>query len=228
MSKLVWDIDEERFWETGVSQVALYPWDKATKKYGIGVPWNGVTAVTESPSGAEPNPIFANNIKYLNLISAEEFGATLEAYTYPDEFAACDGSLQIMPGIYAGQQSRNKFCLAYLTNVGNDTEGHDLGKKLHIIYNAMASPSEKAYATINDSPEAISFSWELTTTPVEFATADNAIKHTASLTIDQLKVGAAVWDKLLVAFYGSSEEAKNAEVLMPDEIMELVAPTPEG
>ena len=182
MSKLIWDNTGERTYETGVNQGVLYPQgDGGT--YPTGVAWNGLTAVTESPSGAEPTPLYADNIKYLNLISNEEFGATIEAYTYPDEFAQCDGSAEISTGVMIGQQSRKAFGLAYKTTIGNDTDGIDYGYKLHIIYGAMASPSEKGYATINDNPEAIIFSWELTTTPVPIS----GFKPTASITIDSTK-----------------------------------------
>ena len=164
MAKLVWDETGKRLYETGVSQGVLYPQSGGT--YPNGVAWNGLTAVTESPSGAEATPLYADNIKYLNLFSAEEFGATIEAYTYPDEFMACDGSAQIAKGAYIGQQNRKQFGMCYKTLLGNDVNANDHGYKLHIIYGAMASPSEKAYATVNDSPEAITFSWEVTTTPV--------------------------------------------------------------
>ena len=165
MSKLLWDKTGERFYETGVKMGVLYV-QQTGGAYNKGVAWNGLTAVTESPSGAEANPMYADDIKYLNLFSAEEFGATVEAYTYPEEFEQCDGSASISTGVMIGQQERKQFGLCYRTTLGNDTDGNDYGYKLHLIYGAKASPSEKAYATINDSPEAITFSWELTTTPV--------------------------------------------------------------
>jgi hypothetical protein len=165
MAKLVWDKSGERHFETGVNQGVLYPQDVAGA-YPKGVAWNGLTAVTESPSGAEATAVYADNTKYLNLISAEDFGATIEAYTYPDEFGACDGSAELTAGVKAGQQGRKAFGLCYRTAIGNDIEGNDHGYKLHMIYGAMAAPSEKAYQTINDSPEAITFSWEVSTTPV--------------------------------------------------------------
>ena len=164
MAKIVWDKTGERLYETGVKNGVLYVQEGGT--YGKGVAWNGLTAVTESPSGAEATPLYADDIKYLNLLSTEEFGATIEAYTYPDEFAACDGSAALVDGVMIGQQARKTFGLCYRTTIGNDTNGNDYGYKLHIIYGALAAPSEKAYATINDSPEAITFSWEVTTTPV--------------------------------------------------------------
>lgn len=196
MSKLVWDKTGERLYETGVKNGVLYiPTDGV---YSKGVAWNGLTAVTESPSGAEPTALYADDIKYLNLISTEEFGATIEAYTYPDEFAQCDGSASLATGVMIGQQDRKTFGLCYRTTIGNDTEGNDFGYKLHIIYGALASPSEKAYATINDSPEAITFSWEITTTPVNVTGA----KPTASLTIDSTKVDAEKLAALEKVLYG--------------------------
>ena len=164
MSKLVWDKAGERFYETGVNKGVLYPQD-VTGAYPQGVAWNGLTAVTESPSGAEATPLYADNIKYLNLMSAEEFGATIEAYTYPDEFAVCNGEAALTEGVSIGQQVRKAFGMSYVTKVGNDIDA-EAGYKIHLIYGALAAPSEKAYATVNDSPEAITFSWEVTTTPV--------------------------------------------------------------
>lgn len=218
MSKLVWDKEGEHLYETGVKNCALYVHDG--KKYGNGVAWNGITAVTESPSGAEATPLYADDTKYLNLYSVEELGATVEAYTYPDEFAECDGSASIATGVTIGQQNRKTFGLAYKTVVGNDTEANDYGYKIHIIYGAKASPSEKAYATINDSPEAITFSWELTTTPVEVS----GYKKTASVTIDTTKFTTeeaknklkTLEDKL----FGS--ETEEPTLLMPNEIIELI------
>ena len=185
MSKLVWDKTGERLYETGVKNGVLYPQAEGGT-YPKGVAWNGLTAVTESPSGAEATPLYADDIKYLNLISAEEFGATVEAYMYPDEFAECDGSAEIAPGVSIGQQARKAFGMSYKTVLGNDVDNNDHGYKLHLIYGALAAPSEKGYATINDSPEAITFSWELTTTPVSV----NGFKPTASITIDSTKVNA--------------------------------------
>lgn len=214
MSKLVWDQTGERLYETGVRNGVLYiPTDGV---YSKGVAWNGLTAVTESPSGAEATPLYADDIKYLNLMSAEEFGATIEAYTYPEDFAECDGSASLADGVYIGQQVRKTFGLSYRTVVGNDTEGADYGYKLHLIYGALAAPSEKAYATINDSPEAITFSWEVTTTPVSV----NGFKPTASITIDSTKADAAKLAALEAILYGS--ESEEARLPLPDEIATLM------
>ena len=196
MSKLVWDQTGERLYETGIKNGVLYI--PTNGVYNKGVAWNGLTAVTESPSGAEATALYADDIKYLSLMSTEEFGATVEAYTYPDEFAQCDGSASLATGVMIGQQPRKTFGLCYRTTIGNDTEGNDFGYKLHIIYGALASPSEKAYATINDSPEAITFSWEITTTPVNVTGA----KPTASLTIDSTKVDAEKLAALEKVLYG--------------------------
>lgn len=216
MSKIVWDKIGERYYETGVNQGVLYP-QGINGTYSKGVAWNGLTAVTESPSGAEATPIYADNIKYLNLMSAEEFGATIEAYTYPDEFAQCDGSAAIATGVMIGQQSRKTFGLSYVTTLGNDVDGNDYGYKLHIIYGALAAPSEKGYATINDSPEAITFSWEITTTPVNVT----GYKPTACITIDSTKVDAAKLEALENILYGTA----NADpyLPLPDEIAALFA-----
>ena len=216
MSKLIWDEDAKRTYETGVSKGVLYP-VQDDGKYSLGVAWNGLTAVTESPSGAEATPMYADNIKYLNLISAEEFGATVEAYTYPDEFEACDGSAEIKPGVSIGQQDRKKFGMSYVTVLGNNEKGNSYGYKIHLIYGATAAPSEKAYNTINDSPEAITFSWELSTTPVEV----NGFKPTSTITIDSTKIDAEKLKKLEDKLYGS--ETGDATLLLPNEIMTLLA-----
>ncbi len=200
MSKLEWDKKTERLYETGVKQGVLYV-QKADGTYDNGVAWNGLTAVTENPSGAESNPLYADDIKYIDLRSAEEFGATIEAYTYPDEFAACDGSATVTAGVTIGQQVRKPFGLCYRTTLGNDSEFNDHGYKLHIIYNATASPSEKGYQTINDNPEAITFSWEITTTPV----AVTGYKPTASITIDSTKVDATKLKTLEDMLYGTAQ-----------------------
>ena len=203
MSKIVWDKTGEHIYETGVDHGVLYVMD-ATGAYPEGVAWNGLTSISESPSGAEANAIYADNIKYLNLFSAEEFGATVEAYTYPDEFALCDGSASLENGIMIGQQPRKTFGLCYRTVIGNDVLGESYGYKLHIIYGAMASPSEKSYQTINDSPEAITFSWELNTTPVNVS----GNKPTATLTIDSTKAGATKMAAIEAVLYGvNAEEA---------------------
>ena len=215
MAKLVWDQTGERLYETGVKNCVLYiPTDGV---YSKGVAWNGITAVNESPSGAEPNPLYADDIKYLNLLSTEEFGASIEAYTYPDEFAQCDGSASIAKGVSIGQQTRKTFGLCYRTTLGNDTEGNDYGYKLHFIYGALAAPSEKAYATINDSPEAITFSWEISTTPVEVT----GYKPTASLTIDSTAANPTKLAALEDILYGT--EQTEARLPLPNEIATLMA-----
>lgn len=221
MSKLVWDQTGERLYETGVKKGVLYPSGEAGT-YPTGVAWNGLTAVTESPSGAEATPLYADDIKYLNLMSAEEFGATIEAYTYPDEFAECDGSASLAEGVTIGQQKRKTFGLSYVTTVGNDVDNNDYGYKIHLIYGAVASPSEKSYATINDSPEAITFSWEITTTPVEV----EGFKPTASVTIDSKKVDAEKLAELETILYGSEEE--EPRLPLPDELIELFKTSSPG
>lgn len=215
MARLVWDKIGERVYETGVRQGVLYP--MVGGAYPKGVAWNGLTAVTESPSGAEATPIYADDIKYLNLYSTEEFGATIEAYTYPKEFEECDGSAEIAVGVTIGQQTRKSFGMCYRTVIGNDVENEAHGYKLHIIYGATASPSEKAYATINDSPEAITFSWEVTTVPVNV----DGFKPTASLTIDSTKVDSAKLTALEDILYGNGET--EARLPLPDEIATLMA-----
>jgi len=222
MSRLIWDNTGERMYETGVQNCALFPRDTTTGGYPKGVAWNGITTITESPSGAEATPLYADNIKYLNLISAEEFGASIEAYTYPDEFTECDGSAEIGTGVFVGQQSRKAFGLAYKTLIGNDVEATDHGYKLHLIYNALAAPSEKAYATVNDSPEAITFSWEITTTPVPVTN----FKPTASITIDSTKVDKDKLKNLEDILFGADGEegtAKVARLPLPDEVVEIFA-----
>lgn len=214
MAKLVWDKTGERLYETGVKNGVLYPMVDGT--YPKGIVWNGLTAVTESPSGAEATALYADDIKYLNLMSAEEFGATVEAYTYPDEFAECDGSASLGTGVTIGQQPRKTFGMSYKTTVGNDVDNDNHGYKLHLIYGAMASPSEKAYSTINDSPEAITFSWELTTTPVNVT----GFKPTASLTIDSTKIDPAKLTAIETILYGN--ESTEARLPLPDEIAEIV------
>ena len=217
MSKLVWDKTGERYYETGVKNGVLYIPTEGV--YSKGVAWNGLTAVTESPSGAEATALYADDMKYLSLYSAEEFGATIEAYTYPDEFAQCDGSAELAKGVSIGQQTRKTFGLCYRTTVGNDTDGNDYGYKLHMIYGCMASPSEKAYATINDSPDAITFSWEVTTTPVNVTGA----KPTASITIDSTKADPTKLAALEDILYGKDGEPGNEPRLpLPDEIKTLM------
>lgn len=220
MAKLVWDETGKRFYETGVDHGVLYPLDESGK-YSKGVAWNGLSAVTESPSGAEPTAIYADNIKYLNLMSAEEFGATIEAYTYPDEWTECDGSAAIATGVYAGQQPRKTFGLCYRTKLGNDVDGEDHGYKLHLIYGALASPSEKGYQTVNDSPEAITFSWEVTTTPVNV----KGFKPTACITIDSTKANETDLATLEGILYGSGEPDAEARLPLPDEVIEIMSTT---
>lgn len=215
MPKLVWDKTGERYYETGVKQGVLYPID-AQGTYPKGVAWNGLTNVTESPSGAEATALYADDIKYLNLISTEEFGGTIEAYTYPDEFAECDGSASLATGVYIGQQPRKTFGLCYRTTVGNDVDNNNYGYKLHLVYGALASPSEKAYSTINDSPEAITFSWEFSTTPVNVT----GFKPTASITIDSTKVDPQKLAALEAILYGGDEA--EARLPLPDEVAQII------
>lgn len=218
--RLLWDKTGERTYETGVDHGVLYPQD-AKGAYPKGVAWNGLSGVTESPSGAEPNPIYADNMKYLNLMSEEEFGATIEAYMYPDEFAVCDGTAEVADGVTIGQQVRRPFGLSYRTILGNDTEKNNYGYKLHLIYGATASPSEKGYQTVNDSPEAIAFSWEVTTTPVEISAIDpgtgRPFKPTASITIKSSDVDPAKLKAFEDILYGT--EAKEARLPLPDEVI---------
>ena len=219
MSRIVWDKTGERYYETGVKQGVLYP-IQSDGKYTKGVAWNGLTAVTESPSGAEATPLYADDIKYLNLISNEEFGCTIEAYTYPDEFAECDGSAALATGVMIGQQKRKIFGLSYRTAFGNDVDGTDHGYKLHLVYGCLAAPSEKAYATINDSPEAITFSWEVTTTPVSVT----GFKPTSQITIDSTKVTPEKLTALEDILYGKDGESNTAtepRLPLPDEIAAL-------
>lgn len=208
---LVWDETGKRFYETGVKKGVLYLQDKSGN-YPTGVAWNGLTAVTESPSGAEATPLYADDIKYLNLYSVEEFGATIEAYTYPDEFAACDGSAELVKGVKIGQQDRKTFGLSYVTTKGNDVDGNSYGYLIHLIYGCMASPSEKSYATINDSPEAITFSWEITTTPISV----EGFKPTASIVIDSTTVDEEKLKAFEKTLYGSDTAA--AKLPLPDEV----------
>ena len=222
MPKIKWDEIGDRLYEAGVKKVVLYPMD-AKGAYEAGVAWNGVTAITESPSGAEATPLYADDIKYLELRSAEEFGATIEAYTYPDEFAACDGSAELIPGVKLGQQTRKTFGLAYVTTVGNDTEGDQHGYKIHLVYGATAAPSEKAYSTINDNPEAITFSWELTTTPVSV----EGFKPTAHIELESTVLGKDKMAAIEALLYGT--ESESAKLPLPNEIktaLEAVQETP--
>lgn len=215
MSKLVWDQSGKRLYETGVDHGVLYP-IQTGGVYSKGVAWNGLTAVTESPSGADVNDIYADNMKYLGLVGAEKFGATVEAYTYPDEFAECDGSVELVKGATIGQQNRKVFGMVYRTVIGNDVDGNEHGYKLHLIYGATAAPSEKAYNTIDEDPEAITFSWELSTTPVNVT----GHKPTASLTIDSTKADPAKLAELEKILFGDTET--EPRLPLPDEIAQLL------
>lgn len=221
---LKWDVDGERFYETGVKNAVLYVKD-STGKYGNGVAWSGITGVTESPSGAEATALYADDIKYLNLISAEELGATITAYQYPAEFAVCDGSVELVPGVMAGQQSRKTFGLCYRTAIGNDVENDAFGYKLHLMYGCVASPSERSFSTINDSPEAIEFSWEINTTPVNVP----GYKPTALITIDSTKVAPDKLAAIEEILYGTEETSVGAgdevaaRLPLPEEVMTILA-----
>ena len=224
MSRLTWDKTGERYYETGVKQGVLYP-IQTDGKYSKGVAWNGLISVTESPSGAEATPLYADDIKYLNVISNEEFGATIEAYTYPDEFYECDGSASLADGVMIGQQKRKTFGLCYKTTVGNDVDGNDYGYKLHLIYGCLAAPSEKGYNTINDSPEAITFSWEISTTPVSV----KGFKPTSQITIDSTKIAEGKKAKLtelediLYGKDGDGGSTTGPRLPLPDEVATLFA-----
>lgn len=221
MAKIEWDKTGEKLYETGVKNGVLYLPDESGA-YINGVAWNGLTSVKESPSGAEATPLYADDIKYLELTSAEEFGGTLECYTYPDEFAECDGSAEVAPGVIIGQQNRKTFGLCYRTTLGNDIKSNEYGYKLHLIYGAKASPSEKAYSTINDSPEAITFSYEISTTPVNVT----GYKPTASLIVDSTKVSAEKMAALEAILYGKdgveSSPNNNPRLPLPDEVITLL------
>ena len=215
MSRLIWDQVGKKFYETGVSNGVLYV-ANGTGGYKTGVAWNGLSQVSENNSGAEPTPIYADNIKYLNLISAEEFGATIEAYTYPDEFAECDGSAQVVAGVTLGQQDRKQFGFCYRTRIGNDVSGDSLGYKIHVVYNCIAAPSGKTYGSINESPEAITFSWEVTTTPVNV----EGHKPSATLVIDSTKVKAATLKAVEDKLYGGASTEPTLPSL--EELIELI------
>lgn len=215
MSKLVWDQFGKRLYETGVDHGVLYP-IQTGGVYSKGVAWNGLTAVTESPSGADVNDIYADNMKYLGLVGAEKFGAKVEAYTYPDEFAECDGSVELVKGATIGQQNRKVFGMVYRTVIGNDVDGNEHGYKLHLIYGATAAPSEKAYNTINEDPEAITFGWDLSTTPVNVT----GHKPTASLTIDSTKADPTKLAELEKILFGDTET--EPRLPLPDEIAQLL------
>lgn len=225
MAKLVWDQTGERLYETGVDRGVLYPIN-SEGKYTPGVAWNGLTGVTESPSGAEATDLYADNIKYLSMRSAETYGCTIEAYTYPEEFEQCDGSATLATGVTIGQQARKVFGFCYRTLIGNDVDGQDHGYKLHLVYGATASPSERAYATVNDSPEAITFSWEVTTTPVNV----DGLKPTACITIDSTKADPDCLAALEEVLYGKDAGAEGtpaavpARLPLPDEVKTLMTP----
>lgn len=216
MSKLVWDQAGQKLYETGVDHMVLFP-QAANGSYEQGVAWNGITAVNQSASGGDTNDLYADNIKYLSLRAAENYGATIEAYTYPEEFAECDGSKEIAPGVYTGQQARKAFGYSYRTLIGNDTEGDAHGYKLHIVYNATVSPSEKSYGTVNDSPDAINFSWEVSTTPIPVT----GYKPTAHIEIDSTKADATKLKALEDKLYGT--ENSESELLLPDAIITMMA-----
>lgn len=215
MAKLVWDQSGQKFFETGISNGVLYVSD-GQGGYSKGVAWNGLISVAENPSGAESNPVYADNIKYLNIISAEEFGATIEAYTYPDEFMECDGSAQVIAGVNIGQQARKSFGLSYRTRVGNDVAGDNLGYKIHVIYNCQAAPSGKTYSTVNESPEAITFSWEVTTTPVPV----EGFRPTATVVFDSTKLAAEKMAAVENALYGTASAEANLPSI--EELLALV------
>ncbi|WP_407413536.1 hypothetical protein [Methanobrevibacter sp.] len=230
-NKIVWDASGKHFYETGVDHGVLYPMNLDGATYGAGVPWNGLTAVTESPEGAEVTPLYADNIKYLNLMSAEDFKATIEAYTYPDEFEECDGSAELGAGVKIGQQPRKSFGFAYRTKLGNELNP-DLGYKLHLIYGCKAAPSERAYETVNDSPDAITFSWELSTIPAEVT----GFKPTAHVEIDSTKVAAAKLTLIEAALFGTDDAEQISAIaakvtgftgapmlLMPNDLIALLA-----
>jgi len=217
MTAIVWDSAGERFFETGIDRGVLYPMD-ALGEYPLGVAWNGLVSITESPSGAEASPLYADNMKYLTLISAEEFGLTIEAITYPDEFGECDGSAEPVTGVKLGQQNRKQFGLCYRSKLGNDVDGQDHGYKLHLVYGCQAAPSERAYQTVNESPEAITFSWEVTTTPP----AVTGYKPTACITIDSTKADSAKLAALELILYGDA--AVDPELPLPDDVITAMTP----
>ena len=227
--KLVWDKVGERLYETGVSNGVLYPTVDGGE-YGEGVAWNGLSSVNESPSGAEASPVYADNIKYLNILSAEEFGGTIEAYTSPKEFMECDGSKELAPGVYAGQQNRKLFGLSYKTLIGNDVDSNDHGYKIHLVYGCLASPADKGYASVNDSPDPLSLSWEFSTTPVEITTEieGKKLKPTSILTFDSTKVDSKKLAALEEILYGKNPTTSGgndgvaARLPLPDEVIKIM------
>lgn len=220
MARIIWDQTGSRIYETGVDRGVLYPIN-AEGKYSPGVAWNGLSNVSESPSGAEATAIYADNIKYLSLTSAEDFGATIEAYTYPPEFGECDGSASITEGVTIGQQNRKTFGFSYRTLIGNDVDGNEHGYKIHLVYGCKASPSERSYGTVSDSPEAITMSWEITTTPVNVTN----FKPTAHLVIDSTIVSAAALTAIEEKLYGGT---KDAELPLPDEVLTIITSADAG
>lgn len=216
--KLKWDQVGERLFETGTRKGVLYPQQEGT--YPKGVAWNGLTGFDENPSGGEPSPQYADDMKYLNLRGTEEFEGTIKAFTYPDEFEACDGSAEITPGVHVGQQTRRPFGFSYQSRIGNDTEGEDYGYKLHLIYGATVSPSSKSYETINDSPDAIEFSWDLTTVPVDLSAYDAKLKPAAKITIDSTTAPTAALAALEDILYGTAEEV--ARLPLPAEVFTIL------
>ncbi len=222
MARLIWDAVGDKIYETGVDHGVLYLQTPGTGVYDKGYVWNGLTGVTESPSGAEPTTNYADNIAYLVIMSAEEFGGTIEAYTYPDEFNVCNGNIEPTPGVIAGQQARQAFGMSYRTLIGNDVMGQAYGYKIHLVYGALVSPSERAYTTINESPEAITFSWEFTTTPVPVSATPNA-RPTAIMTVDSTKADPALLAAFENIIYGNADE--EARLPMPDEVITLLTPS---
>lgn len=222
MGQIKWDEEGQHLYHTGVSKGVLFPFDNVTGRYGTGVPWNGLKTVTETPEGDENSDIYADNIKYLTLRSAPSFKFTIEAYTYPDEFAICDGTAQLIKGVNLGQQPRTSFAFSYCSKLGNDTKGDAFGELLHIIYGASAAPSERAYNTVSDSPEAISFSWECSTIPVQI----DGFQPVSIVTIDSSKIEAAKYKKLTDKLYGvpaNGGGAANPTLVMPNELRTLLA-----
>lgn len=213
MSRITWDDIGSRFYETGVKKTVLYPMTNGA--YTKGVPWNGVTAVNENPSGAEITPLYADDIKYLNLVSSEDYKSTIEAYTYPDEFAECDGSAEIATGVSIGQQKRKPFGLSYVTTLGNDTDGTDYGYKIHLVYGATAAPSDKSHGTVNESPEAVTFSWEVSTTPIDVP----GFKPTATVTINSSKVTASQLSAIEDILYGTAQN--EPRLPLPAELISI-------
>lgn len=216
MSKIVWDKIGERIYETGVDHGVLYVQDSPSG----GVPWNGLINVSENPTGAEANPQYADNIKYLNLVAPEEFEASIEAFTYPDEFSECDGSVEVVNGLMVSQQNRKTFGLSYRTAVGSDTAGLNYGYKLHLVYGALAAPTDKSYATQSESPEAITFSWDITTTPVPV----EGFKPTACLIIESWTADSACLKDLEKVLYGSDEPDAKPRLPLPDEVLQIMTP----